>query len=685
MVPEGFDSPPPSKRKGTDMYQKYGETMTISVNDWMLAGLSYSQFNHDNKDGQLTIAKRGINGNTLIDVKSIKRPDRRAAIEARFGKIDEEEKKQSFMDVTIDEDARVFFRDHTYTDSQGKPQHIHEETQAQYVNEASILNMFRRVYQRQVMARAANGKRKPKKEFFKECADKAKALQATMPNHLPTEARSMERKYDRYIAEGYQSLINGLYGKTNSEKLTEEAKFWLIARFASPIEKLTTQQLLVEYNNEVPRRNENIADDNLKWKPLKSEQTIYAFLNRPEIKPLWFGMRHGELKAKEKYTRQHKTLLPTRRDSIWYGDGTKLNYYYRNDKGEIATCNVYEVMDVYSEVLLGYHISDSEDFEAQYFAYRMAMQKAGHKPNEIRYDNQGGHKKLASGEFFSKLAHLNIPTTPYNGKSKTIESAFGRFQAQFLHKDWFFTGQNITAKKLESRENYEFIMANKANLPTLDEIKKRYAQRREEWNNAEHFDTGIPRIRMYEESVNNATTKVGVLEMIDMFGVIDGTANTYTASGITKTIKKRDYRWEVLTSDGMPDLDFMRDNVDRKFYIGYDLNDMSIVALYTKDAKGYRFVTYAQKYIEIHRAKDEQTEFDHQFIKAMDTANKRMRVSMVDSIEGIMERNGLHPAQHGLKMPKPRGINMKSEDIGRHTKRISNLVTADMEDRYDRF
>ena len=667
------------------MYQKYGETMTISVNDWLAAGLTLNQFRNDSKrDNQLKIVSRGINGNTLIDVKSIKRPDRRAAIEARFGKIDEEEKKQSFMDVTIDEDARVFFRDHTYTDSQGKPQHIHEETQAQYVNEASILNMFRRVYQRQVMARAANGKRKPKKEFFKECADKAKALQATMPNHLPTEARSMERKYDRYIAEGYQSLINGLYGKTNSEKLTEEAKYWLIARFASPIEKLTTQQLLVEYNNEVPRRNENIADDNLKWKPLKSEQTIYAFLNRPEIKPLWFGMRHGELKSKEKYTRQHKTLLPTRRDSIWYGDGTKLNYYYRNDKGEIATCNVYEVMDVYSEVLLGYHISDSEDFEAQYFAYRMAMQKAGHKPNEIRYDNQGGHKKLASGEFFSKLAHLNIPTMPYNGKSKTIESAFGRFQAQFLHKDWFFTGQNITTKKLESRENYEFIMANKANLPTLDEIKKRYAQRREEWNNAEHFDTGIPRIRMYEESVNNATTKVGVLEMIDMFGVIDGTANTYTASGITKTIKKRDYRWEVLTSDGMPDLDFMRDNVDRKFHIGYDLNDMSIVALYTKDAKGYRFVTYAQKYIEIHRAKDEQTEFDHQFIKAMDTANKRMRVSMVDSIEGIMERNGLHPAQHGLKMPKPRGINMKSEDIGKHAKRISNLVTADM-DRWDRF
>lgn len=665
------------------MYQHYGDILTISVNDWIEAGLTYSQFNHDSKDGLLEIAERGINGNTLIDVRSVKRPDRRAAIEAAFGRIDEEEKKQSFMDVTIDEDARVFFRDHTYTDGQGKPQHIHEDTQAQYVNEASILNMFRRVYQRQVMARAANGKRKPKKEFFKECADKAKALQTTMPNHLPTEARSMERKYDRYIAEGYQSLINGLYGKTNSEKLTEEAKFWLIARFATPIEKLTMQQLFVEYNNEVSRRNENIADDNLKWKPLKSEQTIRLFLNRPEIKQLWYGTRYGELKSKEKYTRHNKTLLPTKRDTLWYGDGTKLNYYYRDEQGNIRTCNVYEVVDAYSEVLLGYWISDSEDFEAQYMAYRAAVQMSGCIPSELRYDNQGGHKKLENSQFFAKLARRNIPTAPYNGKSKTIESIFGRFQSQVLHRDWFFTGQNVTAKKAESRENMEFIMANKASLKSLDEIKAIYARRREEWNNGIHYDTGRPRIEMYLESVNENTRKVDMLDMIDIFGLIDCTPNTYTAQGIKKQIKGKTYQWEVLKPDETPDYEFLRRNVDRKFYIGYDMNDLSMVALYTKDAKGYRFEAMAQKYIEIHRAMDDQTDFDHAFIRANERANKALRVDMADEIEDILERNGLHPAQHGLVMARPKGLNLgRKADIGTYTKKVSELVEADLEDRY---
>ena len=112
------------------------------------------------------------------------------------------------------------------------------------------------------------------------------------------------------------------------------------------------------------------------------------------------------------------------------------------------------------------------------------------------------------------------------------------------------------------------------------------------------------------------------------------------------------------------------------------MNDMSIVALYTKEAKGYRYVAMAQKYIEIHRAKQEQTEFDHHFIKAAEHANKKMRLEMVDEIENIMERYGMHPAQHGLNMPKPKGVNLKKEDVGMKTKRLSNMVIADVTDKY---
>lgn len=665
------------------MYQYITGKLAISVNDWKEAGLTYNQFRMDSQRGYLEIVRRGINGETMIDVRSIKRRARREKIEAMYGTIDEMDSKALVNAIEPNADASEWFREYTYTDESGNERRLPLETQRQYATEASILDMLCRVYDQQRAARAAYGTKKSKKEFWNEAVNRVKKLSGLPEtfNRLPQNPRSLERKFDRYRSCGFQTLVTGMYGKRTAGKLTEDAKYWLIARYATPIEKLTIQQLFVAYNTEVQKRNAAIADPAERWKPLESSQTIYTFLNRPEIKQLWFGMRYGELKSKEKYTRQHKTVLPEQRDALWYGDGTKLNYYYRDEKGNIRTCNVYEVMDVYSECLLGYHISDSEDFEAQYFAYRMALQFSGHRPNEIRYDNQGGHKKLAAGRFFGKLANLNIPTMPYNGKSKTVESAFGRLQSQFLHKEWYFTGQNITAKKKESRENYEFIMANKANLPTLDEIKRKYAQRRKEWNDAEHFDTGIPHIEMYRRSVNKKTKAVDIIDMIDMFGVIDPVANTYTAQGLVKTVKRKEYRWEVLTAAGNPDYGFLRNNVDRKFHVGYDLNDMSLVALYSKDAKGYRFEALAQKYIEIHRAKQDQDDFDYAFIKAAELANKNMREEMTEDIESIMEYYGMHPAQHGLNMPKPRGISWKAADVGSYTKQVSELVTADLEDR----
>jgi len=665
------------------MYKEYGDILTITRKQWLDAGLTKDMLWKDSKNDYLTIAHRGINGNTLIDVRSIKLPDRRQAIEATFGKIDPVAVKAS--SIAVDHEAESFYATYTYTDKNGDNRHIPEDTQRLYTNEASILADQKRRFDGMQASRAANGDRKKKSEFFAECVAEAKLLSEPhgdssprMPNKLPRNAKAYQRRFDAFFSKegGYAMLIHPNFGNTYTEKLTEEAKFWLIARWATPINKLTMQQLHEAYNAECAARED--------WTPLKSGQTIRLFLDRPEVMPLWFGMRYGELKAKEKYTRQHRTLLPTMRDSLWYGDGTKLNFYYRDSDGKTSTTSVYEVMDVYSECLLGYHVSKHEDFEAQYFAYRKAMQFSGCKPYEIRFDNQGGHKKLQAGEFFKKLAHLAINTAPYSGRSKTIESAFGRFQSQFLHQLWYFTGQNITAKKEESKSNMEFILANLTNLPTLDEALKAYLKCREAWNAAPHYATGLAHVEMYRSSENPRAKKVNLLEMISTFGIIKPTPNTFRASGIQMEVKGLKYSWEVLDSEGVPDFDFLRKNVDREFHVGYDPYDMEMVALYTKTAGGdYRFETMAQKYIEVHRGKQEQDELDHAFIKAMELKNKQLRLGMQEATEQILEANGMHPAQHGLNMPKVKGINLKkSDDIGTYTKRVSNMVPADVEDLY---
>ena len=97
------------------MYQNIDGTIGITVNDWINAGLSYKQFNHDSYRGYLHIVKRGINGNTLIDVHSIKRPDRLQAIERTYGKVAEKAAKTIF-DITLDAKANVFYMNYRKPD-----------------------------------------------------------------------------------------------------------------------------------------------------------------------------------------------------------------------------------------------------------------------------------------------------------------------------------------------------------------------------------------------------------------------------------------------------------------------------------------------------------------------------------------------------------------------------------------
>lgn len=662
------------------MYFTYNNTIAITKAAWKQAGLTEDMLKKDSQRGDLTILKRSTRDNTLIDVKSIKRPDRIAALEETFGKV--EPVKAHANAITQDPDLAEKFRRYTYIAADGKEETLPDDTREIYANNASIIEAMHRSWNRAVAAMSTNGKRPRKGEFYAKCVRTAAELKRTgMPNTLDKDVRTFEATYKEYIAakdNGWETLIHKNYGNRATEKLTEEAKFWIIARFATPIDRLTINQLLDAYNNEAAKRGD--------WKPVKSEATIKRFLNRPEVRPLWEGMRYGELVAKETYTRQHRTLLPTRRDALWYGDGTKLNFYYLDDSGKMSTASVYEVMDVYSEVFLGYHVSATEDFEAQYLSFRMALQRSGQHPFEIRFDNQGGHKKLQAGEFFKKLAHLSIRTAPYNGRSKTIESAFGRFQSQVMHRLWFFTGQNVTSKKQESKPNMEFILANKENLPTLAEAIQKYQECRNAWNSARHPKGETSRIEMYHNSVNPDAKRLDLLSLIEIFGITSPKPITYYSNGIQMELKGVTHAWEVLNADGQPDYNFLQNNVKRKFHIKYDPYDMEVVALYTEaPGGGYRFETLAQKYLFVHRAIQDQDEFDTKFIRHVEHKNKELRIDMQERTEAILEQHGMHPAQHGLNMPKIKGVSAKAKkakvktDIGDYTKAVSNMVyTEDM-------
>ncbi len=65
------------------------------------------------------------------------------------------------------------------------------------------------------------------------------------------------------------------------------------------------------------------------WKVPRSVRSLTDWLDRPENKRLWMSAAYGQVATDQAYSRKNTTILPSMRDSLWYGDGTKLNLYYK--------------------------------------------------------------------------------------------------------------------------------------------------------------------------------------------------------------------------------------------------------------------------------------------------------------------------------------------------------------------
>lgn len=632
----------------------------------------------------------GLGCYALIEYESLP-PKYKARFVVKYGNPAEVLKEKPITEeLLIDDEARQFYRGWILPD--GEP--MTDEQIDEYTINASVLNeLIKLIDDRRSTRRAHGGKAS---EFWESILVTSENFREYPGHTLPAGKSQLQAKINAYKKQGYAALISGKLGNVNSLKITEEAGNQIIALKRSRVPVYNNAQIFEEFNRIAAERG---------WKLLKSEKSLVQFLHRPEIEPRWWDAVYGELSAKNRYARKHKTRMPSVRDSLWYSDGTKINLYYKAYEGAklvVRTTQVYEVMDAYSETLLGFHISDTECFDSQYRAFRMAIETYRHRPYEIVNDNQGGHKKLTATGFLDRITcKISRRTAPYNPSSKTIESVFGRFQSQILHKDWRFTGQNITATSDQSRANLEFVEANKEFLFTLPELKEAYVRARQEWNMGLHPLTNRPRLQMYLSSRNEEAKEVNDLDMMELFWLQTAKPVEFTPNGITITVDKQKYTYEVFDSEGLPDMAFRRNNTYRKFVVMYDPLDLTHVRLFKQDASGLRYVVDAYPYACFARNIQEQKPGDMEFIRTMDRLGKEERIRRQMEAAELELAHGVAPEQHGLNRPQIKGISAKKVekdmaalarqdareeivDVGLATKYYSNVTPLEGGSRYDK-
>lgn len=633
--------------------EMYGNILCVTFAELVQGGvLSEPNYKKKVREGKIRVLRQGKGKGScaLIDYVSMYQPIK-AAYDAKYPnaarQLKEQIKEEAMSDILMaDSKAVEYYRD-TYRLPNGSG--LTDKKQNEYVLNAQVMNEMVRV-EKETSALHKKCGYLNKPVVWEIVLGTCQKLREHYRHTLPNNPARLREKFNAYKKYGYEALVSRKNGNQTARKIGTMEGRLLLKLKRSVVPRYTDAQIFEVFNRQAVERG---------LTPIKSITTLRNYLYDPAVEPLWHAAVYGMQSWKSKYSSLLKTSLPSMRDSLWYSDGTKLNLYYRNEAGKMCTTSVYEVMDVYSEAFLGYDIAPNEKFDSQYRAFRMAVEFAGVRPYEIVNDNQGGHKKLEAQGFFDKIAILHKPTMPYNGQSKTIESAFGRFQSQILHKIWYFTGQNVTTLKRNSHPNMEFIETNAYALPTLAEVKEIYRQCREEWNNGAHPATGIARMDMYRMSENPATTPVQPVEMVQMFWLTTKKPVTYNNYGLQVEINKQKYHYDVYGEDGLRNEQWALRNTGRQFRVMYDPMDMTCIELWEETASGRRYSTSATPKVDVCRGTQERTSEETSYMRRTIDLNKEVMALVQLSTESFDLDEKIAAELFGLSTPKPKNVSEK--------------------------
>ncbi|MCX8483461.1 MAG: hypothetical protein ORN50_07755, partial [Crocinitomicaceae bacterium] len=531
------------------MYQYFQNTLCVEAGQLVNCGvITLSHYKQLVYRGYLNVIRRGGNGRTALIEFSSMREDIKRKIEELYPK---EQASQTILESYLvpDQTAAHYFS--TFRKANGKP--LSFEKQKEYTTNAIILNAIDTI-----ILEKKTGRRKvltKTTKLWETISNLVNQLPSQKFNHsIPGNYRSLERLYKRFKESSYSCLVHGGIDNDNRRKIDGDIADFILATYCLPNKPLIPTVLSL-YDNERLAKG---------W-PTLSEQAIGMFLDQPEVKRVWTLARHG----KETFSNMFGHRLSRDRsewfaNSYWAIDGTKLDWvhYQDNVTGLAAKLKINPVFDVFSEMIIGYSLSETENHVDHFTALKSAINFSQAKPYKLTYDNQSGHKSSRMQELYDGIIAKNgvhNPTAP-RMKSNPAEQIFNRLQQQVISTFWFSDKQSVKSRDKDNVPNIDFILENKHRLLSKEDLIKAWELAVKTWNNSTHpLISNKTRAEVYAMPVP-MSEPVDFLDMINLFWVNETKAITYKNDGLHLRIAGKEYIFEVYDQNDKIDLNFRRYN-----------------------------------------------------------------------------------------------------------------------------
>lgn len=624
-----------NKMTTTSPYEYHNNTLCVK-SAWLIESkvLTKSTYDQLTYRGWLVSARRGGNGReALVEFESM-RTDIKQKVVALAGDPHKVAVRSLLQDMVLpDSNAALFYSQ--YRKDNGEP--LSNESQIKYTTNACILNAVGQLLANEISRSRAFGTRK-KTIIWERIAKAVNELQK-FQHSIPSSARRVQRLYEQYKQEGYACLIHGNEGNKHGEKITYDVGKWLLAMFCLP-NKIKVPVLADEYKVKALVKG---------W-PELSEQEIRNFLERPKNKRVWTLARDGKDAWKNQFSykmsRDKARWFP---NCYWAIDGTKFDimHYEANKQGMASKSKINLVVDVFSEKIIGFSLSETEDHTDHFIALKQAFKTAGCRPYLITYDNQSGHKSKRMQQLYNSAVARNGGTHYAHRAyrhSNPIEQILNRIQQQQISPLWFSDKQGVRTRLMSNRANMEFIMQNKERLFKKEDLIKVWEYVLEQWNTSEHPKfPGQTRNEVYAHQ-QLELEPVDVLDMVEMFWLNETKPITYKAGGLLMKLAGKEYEYEVRTADGKIDTNFRRLHIGEKFIVRYDPEYMNdYVQLFKETATGLVHVADATPKVKYETIPALMYDGERSVMQAdLDVVNIEFEQDMA-TIKALQQETGITP------------------------------------------
>ena len=399
---------------------------------------------------------------------------------------------------------------------------------------------------------------------------------------LPANAKSLKRKADQYIKEGWSALIHKNRGNANAKKVANERLEAVMHKLLSQHMNLNNVQIMEKYN-EVAQLMEMPL--------IKSPVTVDKY--RKQMESTTLAHQRGSKAFRNKLEMQIKRSAPETALTYWTLDGWDVELVYQKpilkvgDNGVRHKRTTYDnrktvvmVLDACCKYPIGYAIGDRECTALIRTALRNAVKHTKelfgmrYKPLQLQSDN---YQKKVMTPFYQAMTKYYTPAAVGNAKSKIVEPYFNEINRNYCQLLPNWSGHNITANP-DNQPNIEIINHNRRIVPTEDECvaqiheivrlerEKKIAAYMEAWANTPD-ERKIP---FCDE------------EYLMLMGETSGRTNRLSGQGLMIEMMGERINYESFKME-------LREHYNEDWVVRYDPDDLSqVLIVNAKATKGHR-------------------------------------------------------------------------------------------------